>query len=83
MAGAVCLCIEVDPSRIERRLETRYLDEATESLDDALARVRTAAAAGRALSIGLLGTRRTSFPSSHGAASTSISSPIRPPPTTR
>jgi urocanate hydratase len=55
MAGAVCLCIEVDPSRIERRLETRYLDEATESLDDALARVRAAAAAGRAGSIGLLG----------------------------
>jgi urocanate hydratase len=55
MAGAACLCIEVDPSRIERRLETRYLDEATESLDDALARVRAAAAAGRAGSIGLLG----------------------------
>jgi urocanate hydratase len=55
MAGAACLCIEVDPSRIERRLETRYLDEATESLDDALARVRAAAAAGRAVSIGLLG----------------------------
>src|ERR1700758_5655224 len=35
MAGAAILCIEVDPSRIERRLETRYLDEATESLDDA------------------------------------------------
>jgi urocanate hydratase len=55
MAGAVSLCIEVDPSRIERRLETRYLDEATASLDDALARVRTAAADGRALSVGLLG----------------------------
>src|SRR5499425_3867913 len=37
MAGAAILCIEVDPHRIERRLETRYLDEATESLDDALA----------------------------------------------
>ena len=40
MAGAAILCVEVDPTRIERRLETRYLDEATESLDDALARVR-------------------------------------------
>src|SRR4051812_25196092 len=39
MAGAAILCVEVDPSRIERRLETRYLDEATESVDDALARV--------------------------------------------
>jgi urocanate hydratase len=55
MAGAAILCIEVDPARIERRLETRYLDTATESLDDALARVRAAAAEGRALSVGLLG----------------------------
>ncbi|HVA31760.1 MAG TPA: urocanate hydratase, partial [Gaiellaceae bacterium] len=55
MAGAAILCVEVDPHRIERRLETRYLDEATESLDDALARVRAAAAEGRALSVGLLG----------------------------
>ena len=55
MAGAASLCIEVDPSRIERRLETRYLDEATASLEDALARVRAAAADGRALSVGLLG----------------------------
>jgi urocanate hydratase len=55
MTGAAILCVEVDPSRIERRLETRYLDEATESLDDALGRVREAAAAGRPLSVGLLG----------------------------
>jgi urocanate hydratase len=55
MAGAAILCIEVDPARIERRLETRYLDEAAESLDDALERVRTAAKDGRALSVGLLG----------------------------
>jgi urocanate hydratase len=55
MAGAAILCVEVDPTRIERRLQTRYLDEATESLDDALARVRTAAAEGRPLSVGLLG----------------------------
>jgi urocanate hydratase len=55
MAGAACLCIEVDPTRIERRLETRYLDEATTSLDDALTRIRAAASEGRALSVGLLG----------------------------
>jgi urocanate hydratase len=55
MAGAAMLCVEVDPRRIERRLETRYLDEASDSLDDALARVRAAASAGRALSVGLLG----------------------------
>jgi urocanate hydratase len=55
MAGAAILCVEVDPARIERRLETHYLDEATESLDDALARVREAASGGRPLSVGLLG----------------------------
>jgi len=55
MAGAAVLCIEVDPTRIERRLATRYLDESTDSLDDALERVRRAAAEKRALSVGLLG----------------------------
>jgi urocanate hydratase len=55
MAGAAILCVEVDPHRIERRLETRYLDEAASSLDDALARIRKAAAEGRPLSVGLLG----------------------------
>ena len=55
MVGAATLCVEVDPSRIERRLETRYLDEATDSLDDALERVRAAARDGRPLSVGLLG----------------------------
>jgi urocanate hydratase len=54
MAGAAILCVEVDTSRIERRIETRYLDEWTDSLDDALARVRAAAAERRALSVGLL-----------------------------
>src|SRR5919204_218053 len=54
MAGAAILCVEVDPARIERRLATRYLDESTDSLDDALARVRRAAEERRALSVGLL-----------------------------
>jgi len=55
MAGAAILCVEVDPARIRRRLETRYLDEASESMGDAVRRVREAAAEGRALSVGLLG----------------------------
>jgi urocanate hydratase len=55
MAGAAVLCVEVDPARISRRLATRYLDESTDSVDDAVARVRAAAAEGRALSVGLLG----------------------------
>jgi urocanate hydratase len=55
LAGAAVLCVEVDPARITRRLETGYLDEATESLDEALARVRAAASERRALSVGVLG----------------------------
>jgi urocanate hydratase len=55
MAGAAALCVEVDPTRIERRLAGRYLDEAATSLDEAIDRVRGAAADGRALSVGLLG----------------------------
>jgi urocanate hydratase len=55
LAGAAILCVEVDATRIERRLETRYLDEATDSIDDALARVRLAADERRPLSVGLLG----------------------------
>ena len=55
MTGAAILCVEVDPSRLQRRLDTRYLDEATDSLEDAVARVRDAAKAGRPLSVGLLG----------------------------
>jgi urocanate hydratase len=55
MLNAAVLCVEVDPSRLERRLETRYLDEATDSLDDALARMRSAQRDGRGLSVGLLG----------------------------
>jgi urocanate hydratase len=39
MNGGVALCVEVNPARIERRLATRYVDDATDSLDDALERV--------------------------------------------
>ena len=55
MAGAAFLGIEVDPSRIQRRIEGRYLDRATESLDEALELVLAARNEGRALSVGLLG----------------------------
>jgi urocanate hydratase len=55
MNEGVMLAVEVDRHRIERRLETRYLDVMTEDLDDALTRARDAVEAGRALSIGLLG----------------------------
>jgi len=62
MAGAATLCIEVDPTRIERRLASRYLDEATASLDDAVDRVRSAAADGTALSVGLLANAADAVP---------------------
>jgi urocanate hydratase len=55
LAGGVALCVEVDEARLRRRLETRYLDEQADDLDDALRRVRAAAEAGRALSVGVVG----------------------------
>ncbi len=55
IAGAVSLNIEVDPARIQRRLETRYLDESYEDLDEALNRVKELCDAGEARSVGLLG----------------------------
>jgi urocanate hydratase len=70
LAGAATLCVEVDPARIERRLETRYLDEATDSLDEALSRVRAAAAEGRALSVGLLGNAADVVPELAGRGET-------------
>jgi urocanate hydratase len=53
MAGAAILCVEVDQRSIDRRLETRYLDEQADSLEDAVARVRVAAAERRPLSVAL------------------------------
>ncbi|MCU0625824.1 MAG: urocanate hydratase [Gemmatimonadaceae bacterium] len=55
LAGGVSICIEVDASRIQRRIETRYLDVATTSLDDALRQAGAAQRERRARSIGLLG----------------------------
>jgi urocanate hydratase len=55
MNGGVALCVEIDPHRIERRLETRYLDEKADSLGDAIARCIDAKREGRALSVGLEG----------------------------
>jgi urocanate hydratase len=51
----VALCIEVDPERVRRRIETRYLDRTAADLEEALALAREAAAAGRPLSVGLVG----------------------------
>lgn len=62
MAGASMLAVECRQSRIDRRLETRYLDRSTASLDEALAILAEAKAAGKAVSVGLLGNAADVFP---------------------
>ena len=55
MAGASMLAVECQPSRIEMRLKTGYLDTHTDTLDEAIARIEAAKARGEAVSVGLLG----------------------------
>jgi urocanate hydratase len=62
LSGAASLNVEVDPHRIERRLETRYLDEVADDLDDAVNRVQRAAEQGNGISVGLLGNAGDVFP---------------------
>src|ERR1700731_959601 len=62
MNDGVCLCVDVDPTRLQRRVEHRYLDEWTDDLDQALRRVLAAKADKRALSVGLLGNAARIFP---------------------
>jgi urocanate hydratase len=62
LAGGVCICIEADEARIQRRIATRYLDEAATSLQQAMQLAEAARKEGRALSIGLLGNVATILP---------------------
>jgi urocanate hydratase len=62
MNDGVALCVEVDPDRARRRVETRYLDELADSLDDAIARVELAKAEKRPLSVGVIGNAAEVFP---------------------
>ncbi len=55
MAGMSCLAVEIDPSRIQKRLETRYVDQMSESLDEALAIIERARKEDKPVSVGLLG----------------------------
>ena len=55
MNDGVCLAIDIDPTRLKRRVETRYLDEIANDLDDAVRRCMDAKAARRPLSVGLVG----------------------------
>jgi len=60
--GGVALCLDVDPARIAKRLETRYLDEQADSLEDGLRRARDAARSGRALSVGVVANAAEALP---------------------
>jgi urocanate hydratase len=62
MAGAVCLAVEIDPSRVQRRLDTCYLDMACSTLDEAIAQVKRACSEKRAISIGLVGNAADVYP---------------------
>ncbi len=62
MAGASMLAVECQPSRIERRLETRYLDAKADNLDHALALIKEACDKRKPLSVGLLGNAAEVFP---------------------
>jgi urocanate hydratase len=55
MNGGIALCVEVDPARITRRLDKRYLDRSTDDLDEALSWIEAARRDEEAVSIGLLG----------------------------
>lgn len=62
MAGACMLAVECQASRLERRLQTGYLDRSTNSLGEALAWINTACQQGEAISVGLLGNAAEVFP---------------------
>jgi urocanate hydratase len=58
-AGACVLAVEIDPTRIQKRLETKYIDEVATDMDDAIARIRKYTATGEAKSIALQGNAAT------------------------
>ncbi|PYP56841.1 MAG: urocanate hydratase [Gemmatimonadetes bacterium] len=62
MNEGICLAVEIDPARVQRRLETRYLDRATTSVDQALAWCEDAKRRGSALSVGLVGNCADALP---------------------
>ncbi|MEV4535830.1 urocanate hydratase [Asanoa sp. NPDC049518] len=62
MNDGVCLIVDVDPSRLERRVATRYLDVVASSLDEAVSLALDAKAARRALSVGVVGNAASVFP---------------------
>ena len=65
MCNAVCLAVDVDATRAERRVQTRYLDVIAKSIDEAMALVREALAARMPRSIGLIGNASEVLPELH------------------
>jgi len=65
MAGACCLAVECNPDSIDFRLRTKYVDEKTDNLDDALEMIDRWTKAGEAKSVGLLGNAADVFPELH------------------
>ena len=61
MNGGVCLIVDIDMTRLEKRVKTRYLDEIGDNLNDALARCIKAKNEGRPLSVGVVGNAATVF----------------------
>jgi urocanate hydratase len=62
MNGGVCLVVDIDKTRLEKRIQTRYLDEIADNLDDAVNRCLKAKAQGVPLSVGLVGNAAQVFP---------------------
>jgi urocanate hydratase len=60
--GGVALCLDVDPARVRKRIETRYLDQVADSLEDGLRRARTAAAQRMPLSVGVVANAAEALP---------------------
>src|SRR5699024_2428479 len=77
MNGGIAICVEVDGTRIQKRLDTKYLDTKTDSLEEALEMAEAARDKGEALSIGLLGNAAEIHHEILKRASRSISSRIR------
>ena len=61
MNEGTCLIVDIDESRLRKRLETRYLDEIADNLDDAIERAVAAKNAKKAISIGVVGNAATVF----------------------
>ncbi|MFT7958359.1 urocanate hydratase, partial [Salmonella enterica subsp. enterica serovar Typhimurium] len=55
MNEGTCLIVDIDPSRLQKRVETRYLDEIADNLDDAIERVTRYRSERKAISVGVVG----------------------------